>query len=146
MASDVPTARNRLVDRRPSPPRASSAVLPSCVPHLIALPQEVVMTGLSALWLPILVSSVLVFVASSIIHMASPWHKSDYPRLPNEDKVMDALRPLAIPPGDYFIPRPSSQKDMRSPEFAQKVKAGPVIVFTVMPSGGISMGRNLILW
>jgi hypothetical protein len=30
------------------------------------------MTGLSALWLPMLVSAVLVFVASSIIHMASP--------------------------------------------------------------------------
>jgi hypothetical protein len=36
--------------------------------------QEVVMTGLSALWLPILLSAVLVFVASSLIHMASPWH------------------------------------------------------------------------
>lgn len=34
------------------------------------------MTGLSALWLPILLSAVVVFVASSIIHMALPWHKS----------------------------------------------------------------------
>ena len=24
-----------------------------------------------------------------------------YPRVPNEDKVMEALRPFAIPPGDY---------------------------------------------
>jgi hypothetical protein len=104
------------------------------------------MTGLTALWFPILLSAVFVFVASSVIHMASPWHKSDYPKLPNEDSVMAALRPLGIPPGDYFIPRPSSREDMRSPEFAQKVKAGPVIVFTVMPSGGMSMGRNLILW
>ena len=38
------------------------------------------MTGLSALWLPILLSAVLVFVASSLIHMASPWHKSDFRR------------------------------------------------------------------
>jgi hypothetical protein len=68
--------------------------------------QEGVMTGLSALWLPILLSAVLVFVASSLIHMASPWHKSDYPKLPNEQKVMDALRPLAMPPGEYMIPRP----------------------------------------
>src|SRR5213080_1199266 len=50
------------------------------------------MTGLAALWLPILVSSVLVFVVSSAIHMASPWHKSDYPKLPNEGRVMDAPR------------------------------------------------------
>ena len=74
------------------------------------------MTELSVLWIPILLSAVIVFVVSSIIHMASPWHKSDYPRMPNEDKAMDALRPLAIPPGDYMVPRPSSTKEMRSPE------------------------------
>lgn len=107
---------------------------------------EVIMTGLQALWLPILISAVIVFVASSIIHMLSPWHKGDYPRMQNEDKVMDALRPLAIPPGDYFIPRPASRQDMRSPEFAEKMKKGPVAVFTVIPNGPPSMGRSLGLW
>jgi hypothetical protein len=104
------------------------------------------MTGLSALWLPILLSAVIVFVASSVIHMASPWHKSDYPKMPNEDRVMDALRPLAIPPGDYFFPRPSSRDEMRSPAFAEKMKRGPVVLLTVMPNGLMSMGRNLALW
>ena len=104
------------------------------------------MTGLSALWLPIMLSSVIVFVASSIIHMVLPWHKSDYPKLPNEDGVREALRPLAIPPGDYFIPRPANTQDMKSPEFSEKLKQGPVIVFTVMPNGPMSMGRNLVLW
>ncbi len=104
------------------------------------------MTGLSALWLPILLSAVFVFVASSIIHMASPWHKSDYPKMPNESQVMDVLRPLAIPPGDYFFPRPSSRADMQSPAFAEKMTKGPVVVMTVMPSGPMSMGRNLSLW
>ena len=100
------------------------------------------MTGLFALWLPILLSAVLVFVASSLIHMASPWHKSDYPKMPNEDQVMDALRPLAIPPGDYFFPRPSSRDDMRSPAFVEKMKRGPVVVMTVMPSGPMAMGKT----
>jgi hypothetical protein len=104
------------------------------------------MTGLTALWLPILLASVLVFLASSIIHMASPWHKSDYPRVPNEDRVMDALRPLAIPPGDYMVPRPASREDMRSQEFLEKMKKGPVMMLTVMPNGQMSMGRNLGLW
>jgi hypothetical protein len=103
------------------------------------------MTGLSALWMPLLLSAVFVFVASSLIHMASPWHKSDYPKMPNEDQVMDALRPLAIPPGDYFFPRPAGRADMNSPAFLEKVKNGPVAVMTVMP-GGMSMGRNLALW
>jgi hypothetical protein len=103
-------------------------------------------TELSALWIPILLSAVIVFVVSSVIHMASPWHKSDYPRMPNEDKAMDALRPLAIPPGDYLVPRPSSTQEMRSPEFIEKLKKGPVLVVTVMPNGGTPMARNLICW
>jgi hypothetical protein len=103
------------------------------------------MTGLASLWLPILLSAVLVFVVSSIIHMVLPWHKSDYPKMASEDKVMDALRPLAIPPGDYMVPRPATRSDMRSPEFIEKMKKGPVMVMTVMP-GAMSMGKNLTQW
>lgn len=104
------------------------------------------MTALTSLWLPILLSSVIVFIVSSIIHMFSPWHKTDYPKLANEDQVRDALRPLAIPPGDYLIPRPSSGQEMRSPEFAEKMKQGPVMILTVRPNGPASMGQPLILW
>ena len=104
------------------------------------------MTGLSALWLPILLSAVIVFVVSSVIHMAALWHKNDYPRMPNEDKVRDALRPLAIPPGDYVIPRPSSTREMRSPEFVEKINQGPNMVVTVIPNGPWPMARNLTLW
>src|SRR5262249_31464639 len=93
----------------------------------------------------ILLSAMIVFIASSIIHMALPWHKSDYGKAPNEDKAMDALRPLAIPPGDYMIPRCSSMKEMRSPEFAEKLKQGPVLVVTVMPNGLTSMTPCLVL-
>ncbi len=104
------------------------------------------MTALSAVWLPILVSAALVFVASSAIHMASPWHKSDYPRLQNEDRVREALRPLALPPGDFMVPRPASRRDLASPEFAEKMRSGPVMIVTVMPNGQMSMGRNLSMW
>jgi hypothetical protein len=104
------------------------------------------MTGLSALWLPILLSSVIVFVASSILHMLLPWHKSDYPKMPNEDRVRDALRPLALPPGDYMVPHCEGSQEMRSPEFAEKLNQGPVMVLTVMPNGPFSMGRSLVLW
>jgi hypothetical protein len=104
------------------------------------------MTGLSALLLPILLSAVIVFIVSSVIHMALPWHKSDYPKVPNEDKLMDALRPLAVPPGDYMVPRPSSSQEMRSPAFSEKLKKGPVMMLTVLPNGPMSMGKNLALW
>jgi len=104
------------------------------------------MTGLHALWLPILLSAVFVFIASSIIHMLSPWHKSDYPKMPNQDQAMEALRPLAIPPGDYMVPRPTTRKDLRSAEFLEKLNQGPVMVVTVLPNGPWSMGRNMSLW
>src|SRR2546430_15632875 len=104
------------------------------------------MTGLLALWLPIVGSAVLVFVVSSVIHMMSPWHKSDYPKLANEDRVMDALRPLAIPPGDYMMPRPSSREEMRTPQFAEKFKRGPVLMLTVWSGGSMGMGKQLGQW
>jgi hypothetical protein len=104
------------------------------------------MTGLHVLWLPIVVSAVFVFISSSVIHMVLPWHKSDYPKLANQDNVLDALRPLAIPQGDYMLPRPNDMKDMKSPEFREKLKKGPVVVMTIMPSGPMSMGKNLAGW
>lgn len=104
------------------------------------------MTALAALWLPVLLSAILVFVVSSVIHMASPWHKNDFPRLPNEQNVLDALRPLALPPGDYLMPRPSSRQELSSPEFGERMRQGPVLMMTVMPSGTMSMGRNLVMW
>ncbi len=104
------------------------------------------MTALSALLVPIVLSAVIVFVASSIIHMALPWHKGDYPKVPNEERVRDALRPLAIPPGDYMIPRASGMQDMKSPEFLAKMNEGPVMVVTVMPNGPWTMGKNLAQW
>ncbi len=104
------------------------------------------MTALSTLLLPILLSAVAVFLLSFVIHMVTGWHKNDYPKMPNEDQVRDALRPFAIPPGDYMVPRPSSSQEMRSPEFDAKLKQGPVLVVTVMPNAMMSMGTNLALW
>jgi hypothetical protein len=104
------------------------------------------MTELTALWLPILLSAIIVFVASSLIHMLLPWHKSDYPRVPDQDKFMDAVRPLAIPPGDYMVPRSATTKEMRTPEFDALLKKGPVIVMTVLPNGEWAMGKLMAMW
>ncbi|HYL87172.1 MAG TPA: hypothetical protein VEU32_00240 [Burkholderiales bacterium] len=104
------------------------------------------MTALSSLWLPIVVSAVLVFIASSVIHMLTPWHKTDFGKLPDEDRARDGLRALALPPGDYMTPCPSSAEEMRSPEFKAKLEQGPRVVMTVMPNGPVSMGKNLAQW
>ena len=104
------------------------------------------MTSLVALWLPILLSAVVVFIASSIIHMVLPWHRSDYPKLPNEDKVADALRGFSLTPGDYMLPRAATAKDMSTPEFQEKMKRGPVVILSVLPNGPVSMAPRLLQW
>ena len=104
------------------------------------------MTPLTSLWLPILLSAVVVFMASSLVHMVLPWHKSDYPRVPNEDRLREAVRPLGIPPGDYMVPRAPSSREMRDPEFLKKLSDGPNLILTVMPSGQWTMGKLLGQW
>ena len=104
------------------------------------------MVPLAALWLPILLSAVIVFIASSVIHMVLPWHKNDYARVPDEERLRSALQPLAIPPGDYVVPRPSGREELRAPEFLARVNEGPNLVLTVLPNGPWTMGRNLGLW
>jgi hypothetical protein len=104
------------------------------------------MTGMHALWMPIVLSAVIVFVVSSVIHMMSPWHKSDYPQLAKQDAIMDALRPFAIPPGDYMLPRPNDMSEMKSQAFIDKVNKGPKVVMTVMKPGMTGMGKSLGGW
>lgn len=104
------------------------------------------MVGLTSLVVPILVSAVIVFVASSVMHMVLPYHKGDFRAVPNADGVQDALRPFNIAPGDYMLPRPSSMAQMKEPAFQEKLKKGPVMMMTVMPNGPGSMGTSLALW
>jgi hypothetical protein len=104
------------------------------------------MTALAALWLPILLSAVFVFIVSSIIHMTPLWHKNDFPAMPNQDRVSSALRSLAIPPGEYMLPRANDMKEMRTPEFKEKFKAGPVVFMTIIANPRMSMARPLTLW
>ena len=101
--------------------------------------------SLIALWLPILVAAILVFVASSLIHMVVGYHVADYGRVASEDAFMDAARTFNIPPGDYFVPCPTRQ-GMRDPEFVAKHRKGPVVMMTVFPAGAMGMGRQLVMW
>jgi hypothetical protein len=101
---------------------------------------------LTSLWLPFLVSIGVVFVVSSLIHMVMPWHKNDYPAVPNEDAVLDALRPFSIPPGDYMMPRGTGMADMKSKEFQEKMRRGPVVIMSVLPNGITGMGGTMVQW
>jgi hypothetical protein len=102
--------------------------------------------SIASLWLPIVVSAVIVFIVSSIIHMATPFHKGDMKALPREDDVMNALRPFGIGPGDYGMPHAGSMEGMRSPAFRERMRKGPVAFMTFRAPGEMSMNSSLILW
>ena len=104
------------------------------------------MVSIPSLWLPILLSAVLVFVVSSVIHMVIPLHRNDISKLPSEDEVMDALRKFDIPPGDYMIPCSGGPEAMRHPAFLEKMKKGPVAWMTIVKSGPPQMGPSLAQW
>ena len=103
------------------------------------------MTPIASLWLPILAAAAGVFIASSIIHMATPWHHNDFAPMPDQARVMDALRSFNLRPGDYALPGPSSRQGMSSPEFTELAKRGPMVTMTVLP-GQVVIAKNLGLW
>ena len=85
------------------------------------------MVSLAALWLPILLSAVIVFVASSIMHMLLPYHRNDYSQLPDEDKILAVLCAAALKRGLYVFPLLHTQGyEVARPARKAKARAGRV--------------------
>ena len=70
---------------------------------------------LIALWLPILLSTVGVFIVSSLIWTVIGWHNSDWKKLPDEEKARQALR--GLPHGQYSIPYAANGKARQDSEW-----------------------------
>jgi len=104
------------------------------------------MIPIQALWLPILLSAILVFFASWVIHMFLPYHKNDFEKLPDEDAVMDSLRAHNLKPGDYYTPMCTGPEAMKDPAYLEKTNKGPVFMMTVMENGPPKMGASLAQW
>jgi Flp pilus assembly protein TadB len=104
------------------------------------------MVPIMSLWLPILLSAAIVFIASSIIHMVLTYHYKDFKKVPEEAKLMDALRGFNIPPGEYMIPYCENPQVRKSAEFQEKMKKGPGLIMTVWESANPGMGKSLVQW
>jgi hypothetical protein len=104
------------------------------------------MVPIPDLWLPILVATVLVFAASSLVWMVLPHHKSDTRRLPDEAAATDVLGKQGLAPGLYRFPWASTMAETKDPAFVEKLNKGPVGLLTILPSGPFNMARSLGLW
>ena len=103
------------------------------------------MVPLAVLWMPIVLSAIFVFIASSIMHMFLPYHRGDYRALPEEEKTLASLRTLGLTRGMYVFPF-SSHKEMKTASMVEKYKAGPVGMMTVLESEPPPMPRFMGLW
>ena len=104
------------------------------------------MIPITALLLPILLSTVLVFVASSLVWMVLPHHRSDVKGLPDEAALLDTLGRQGVAPAIYNFPHPPSHKAMAEPAFQEKIKKGPVGLIVVRASGPVNMGKMMGQW
>jgi len=103
------------------------------------------MVPITALWAPIVVSAVIVFIVSSVMHTVLTYHRSDYRQLPDENETLAALRRANLTPGAYVFPY-CTHKQMKSPETMEKYKQGPVGFMTIFPSGPPALPKFLIQW
>lgn len=104
------------------------------------------MNDLLELWLPILVTAVGVFVASSLVHMVFKWHNSDYRKLANEDEVMAAFRNGSPAPGHYVMPHCLDMKQMQDEAMQKKYRDGPIGFITLVRNGPPNIAPQLIKW
>ena len=103
------------------------------------------MVAIASLWLPIVLAALAVFVVSAVMHTVLGYHWNDFRAVPNQGALMDALRPMQLPPGDYAVPKANDMRHMRTPEYKALYERGPVLLMNVS-AGGMSIGKNLVQW
>lgn len=99
------------------------------------------MSFLAQLWLPIVVSALLVFFLSAATHMLVPFRQTEWGQLKTQDAIQASLRGAA--PGLYMFPTPADPKERGKPEAMQKMAEGPSGWLTLVHPGPMSWGRNL---
>lgn len=104
------------------------------------------MSAIIVLWLPILLSAVLVFIISSLVHMVFKWHAPEYRGFANEDAVRAAIKAGNPTPGQYVLPYCSDMKAMSSEPMTKKYREGPVGFVTLGPSAPPAIGTSLLQW
>ncbi len=100
--------------------------------------------ALTALWLPILLSTVAVYIASSLIWAVIQYHNSDWRKLPDEDAARAALKGVA--PGQYSVPHAADGKARQNEAWQARYAEGPTVLMVVFPPGPLSMGKQLGQW
>lgn len=98
------------------------------------------MVTLMSLWMPVLISAVVCWLAGAVIWMVLPHHKTDYARVDDEEAAGNVLRNLQ--PGQYNIPHIADPSKITEADKNRFVE-GPVLFLTVLNKGMPNMGKSL---
>ena len=101
---------------------------------------------LGSLWLAVVVSTVVVFVLSALMHAVLKYHAKEVAAVPDEDALSHAVAKQGLAPGAYLVPHGGDGSKCKDPAFKARWEKGPNFFLTVGPSGPMSMGKPLILW
>ena len=104
------------------------------------------MVSLASLWLPILVSTVLVVIVSNLSWMVLRLHRNDWKPLPDEDALREALNGQGAQPGEYSVPFAAGPADWKDEGWLAKFKEGPVGFITLTPAGRMDIGKSMAIW
>jgi hypothetical protein len=98
------------------------------------------MVPLTELWLPILVSAVVLQIVSAIIHTALPfWHTPDYRSVDDDRPFLEAMRKLKS--DFYVVPRINPKP---TPEQRAEWESGPTAIMYVRNPAKFSFGMTLL--
>lgn len=104
--------------------------------------------GVVDLWLPIVVTAIVVFAASALVWTVLPWHRSDIRKTTNEEAVRAALKDAK--PGCYMLPYTNDPAELGNDEVAKKFVEGPQAWITVVPNGlprtGSKLGATFVFY
>jgi hypothetical protein len=100
------------------------------------------------LWLPILVTTVVLFFTSFLAWVVLPHHKPDVRRWPSEDALLDFIRSSGGQPGEYLFPL-IDEKDMKEDWAKKRYADGPwgmVNVWAQQPNMGLNMVKTVLFF
>lgn len=98
------------------------------------------------LWLPILLSTIAIFFCSFLSWMVFHLHQKDWGKLEHEEALMETIREIDPPDGNYMFPGTEHPKEMQDETYVAKYKAGPrgVITFFPVPNMGKNLGLTIL--
>lgn len=102
------------------------------------------MVQLQELWMPILLSTVAVFILSFMMWMVLPHHRKDWLAVTDEDALMKAIGDQKLPGGQYNFPHCDGPEAMKDPVWNEKYAKGPKGFLVLMPDGPPNIPQSMI--